>query len=96
MTSTNLPAPSVLVTGGAGYIGSHAVMALEQAGYQVVILDSLEYGHQELVEKHLNAKLVHGNTADRALLDQRVEHHNFAVMSKTGPNLWGMIIEAHL
>lgn len=60
-------APAILVTGGAGYIGSHAVLALEQAGYQVVILDSLEYGHQELVEQHLSATLIQGNTADRAL-----------------------------
>ncbi len=82
MTTLNTDplAPSVLVTGGAGYIGSHAVLALEQAGYQVIILDSLEYGHQELVEKHLKAKLVVGNTADRALLDQLFEQYNFVAV----------------
>ena len=35
----------ILVTGGAGYIGSHAVLALKNAGYDVIILDNLIYGH---------------------------------------------------
>ena len=62
--------PTVLVTGGAGYIGSHAVLALESAGYQAVILDNLEYGHKELAEQHLKAKVVVGDTTDRPLLDE--------------------------
>ncbi len=72
----------ILVTGGAGYIGSHAVLALQQAGYEVVILDSLEYGHPELVDQVLApAKLVVGNTNDRVLLDQLfAEHEITAVM----------------
>lgn len=41
----------ILVTGGAGYIGSHNVIALLDAGYDVVIFDSLELGHLEFVEK---------------------------------------------
>lgn len=40
----------ILVTGGAGYIGSHNVIALIQAGYDVVIFDNLELGHLEIVE----------------------------------------------
>ncbi|MEL6383308.1 MAG: UDP-glucose 4-epimerase GalE [Cyanobacteria bacterium J06626_18] len=62
--------PTILVTGGAGYIGSHAVLALEAAGYSVVILDSLEYGHKELIEQHCKAKLIVGKTTDRALLER--------------------------
>ena len=37
----------VLVTGGAGYIGSHCVLALLEAGYEVAVFDSLELGHKE-------------------------------------------------
>ncbi|MBT9315249.1 UDP-glucose 4-epimerase GalE [Leptothoe spongobia] len=80
MTNPTTSAPSILVTGGAGYIGSHAVLALEQAGYQVVILDSLEYGHQDLVEQHLNATLIKGNTTDRDLLDQLFTQYDFVAV----------------
>lgn len=62
--------PTILVTGGAGYIGSHAVLALQEAGYEVVVLDNLVYGHRELVEDVLKVELVVGDTSDRALLDQ--------------------------
>lgn len=61
--------PVVLVTGGAGYIGSHAVSALQQAGYRPIVLDDLSYGHRELVEGGLGAELVVGDICDRALLD---------------------------
>jgi UDP-glucose 4-epimerase len=60
----------VLVTGGAGYIGSHAVRALQRAGHQPVVLDNLVYGHREVVEKVLRVPLVVGQVGDRALLDQ--------------------------
>ncbi|NJM97220.1 MAG: UDP-glucose 4-epimerase GalE [Phormidesmis sp. RL_2_1] len=60
---------TVLVTGGAGYIGSHAVRQLQQAGYNVLILDSLVYGHRDIVDNVLKAELVVGDICDRALLD---------------------------
>jgi UDP-glucose-4-epimerase GalE len=41
---------TVLVTGGAGYIGSHAAKALSRAGYRVVVLDNLVAGHREAVK----------------------------------------------
>lgn len=44
----------ILVTGGAGYIGSHCVLGLVQNGYDVVIFDNLENGHFETVEKLKN------------------------------------------
>lgn len=62
--------PTILVTGGAGYIGSHAVLALQRAGYEVIVLDNLVYGHRELVEDVLKVELVVGDTSDRPLLDQ--------------------------
>lgn len=62
--------PTILVTGGAGYIGSHAVLALQQAGYEVVVFDNLVFGHRELVDSVLKVELIEGDTSDRALLDQ--------------------------
>ena len=41
----------VFVTGGAGYVGSHAVKALAAAGYDVVVYDDLSAGHREAVER---------------------------------------------
>ena len=60
---------TILVTGGAGYIGSHAVKALQQDNYEVLILDNLVYGHQDIAET-LGAELIIGDTNDRALLDK--------------------------
>jgi UDP-glucose 4-epimerase len=56
---------TVLVTGGAGYIGSHTVCALREAGRDVVVLDSLELGRREAV---VDAPLVVGDIADRDLV----------------------------
>jgi UDP-glucose 4-epimerase len=62
--------PTVLVTGGAGYIGSHATLALKEAGYRVVVLDNLVYGHRDIVETVLEVEFIHGDISDRPLLDQ--------------------------
>lgn len=59
----------ILVTGGAGYIGSHAVLALQQAGFEVVVLDNLSNGHRELIEDGLKVQLMVGDISDRPLLD---------------------------
>ncbi|ADI64266.1 UDP-glucose 4-epimerase GalE [Trichormus azollae] len=73
--------PTILVTGGAGYIGSHTVLALVQAGYQVIILDNLVYGHRDLVEQVLQVKLIEGDIEDRSLLDNLFQTDNIeAVM----------------
>ncbi|BAW96969.1 UDP-glucose 4-epimerase [[Synechococcus] sp. NIES-970] len=61
---------TVLVTGGAGYIGSQAVLSLQRRGYRVIVLDNLVYGHRDLVESVLKAELIVGDTGDRPLLDQ--------------------------
>ena len=72
---------TILVTGGAGYIGSHAAQALKQAGYSVIILDNLSYGHQEIVDDVLRVKLIVGDTSDRPLLDRVFTDHQIdAVM----------------
>lgn len=67
---------TILVTGGAGYIGSHTVLALQQAGYSVVILDNLVYGHRDIVETVLKVELICGDIGDRALLDQVFAQYN--------------------
>jgi UDP-glucose 4-epimerase len=56
---------TVLVTGGAGYIGSHTARLLRERGREVVVLDSLEYGHRAAV---LGAPLVVGAIDDQALV----------------------------
>ncbi len=56
----------ILVTGGAGYIGSHAVDALIKNGDQVFILDNFSTGHRDLV--HPQAKLIEGDVRDVALV----------------------------
>jgi UDP-glucose-4-epimerase GalE len=56
----------ILVTGGAGYIGSHYVLYERERGNQVVVLDNMVYGHPEAV---LGAPLVEGDLGDRRLLD---------------------------
>lgn len=62
----------VLVTGGAGYIGSHTVRELLQRGYEVVVLDTLEYGHTQAVA---GVPLIQGDTGDAALLDNLFKEH---------------------
>jgi UDP-glucose 4-epimerase len=57
----------VLVTGGAGYIGSAAAVALLDAGHKVTVLDNLSSGHRAAVPD--GARFVQGDTADRAALD---------------------------
>ena len=59
--------PPILVTGGAGYIGSHAVRALRAAGYEILIYDSLEKGHAEAVA---NFRVVVGDLHDGLKLDR--------------------------
>ena len=55
---------SILVTGGAGYIGSHAVLALLDAGWRVVVIDNLSTGFPFLVDER--ATLVQGEIEDEA------------------------------
>ncbi len=72
--------PTILVVGGAGYIGSHIALALKRAGYGVVILDNLVYGHRDLVEQVLQVELVIGDITDCALLDRLFKTHDIAAV----------------
>jgi UDP-glucose-4-epimerase GalE len=64
---------SILVTGGAGYIGAHTVRLLRARGRDVVVLDSLETGHRAAV---LGARLVVGDIADSELVHRTLEDHD--------------------
>ena len=58
----------VLVTGGAGYIGSHAIHALKDAGWPVAVIDNLSNGMREVVPE--DVPFYEGNIADRALVER--------------------------
>lgn len=73
----------VLVTGGAGYIGSHAVLALADAGWPVVVLDNLVTGFRWAVDKR--AEFVEGDAGDQAMLAQVLKRHRVgAIMHFAG------------
>jgi UDP-glucose 4-epimerase len=63
---------SILVTGGAGYIGSHVVRQLGERGEKVVVLDNLSTGFRSAV---LHGELVVGDTGDRALVTRILSEH---------------------
>ena len=66
---------TVLVTGGAGYIGSHMVLALTDAGEDVVVLDNLTTGFWWAVPP--KSKLIEGDIGDEALLSRVMSGHKF-------------------
>jgi UDP-glucose 4-epimerase len=69
----------VLITGGAGYIGSHVVDLVIREGHTVTVLDSLEKGHREAI--HPAARFVSGDFGDAGLLNQLFAQNSFdAVM----------------
>jgi UDP-glucose-4-epimerase GalE len=69
----------VLVAGGAGYVGSHAVRALVAAGHEVTVYDNLVAGHRRAVDPQ--AAFIHGDVGDRAMVDRLLAASRFdAVM----------------
>lgn len=74
---------TILVTGGAGYIGSHATVELLDIGYNVVVIDSLENGNQDFIDNR--AKFYKGNVRDEKLMLRIFKENNiFAVMHFAG------------
>ncbi|MGL5988120.1 UDP-glucose 4-epimerase GalE [Cetobacterium sp.] len=81
----------ILVTGGAGYIGSHAVVELLDSGYEVIVLDNLENGYMDLVDKR--AKFYKGDirdisTFEKVFSDNKIDAvMNFAGYIKVGESM---------
>jgi UDP-glucose 4-epimerase len=72
--------PTILITGGAGYIGSHTVLDLKSRGYDCLVLDNLVYGHQNIVQEVLRVPLVIGDIGDKLLLNSIFESHNISAV----------------
>ncbi len=64
---------TILVTGGAGYIGSHVVRQLGEAGHHIIVLDNLSTGFREAV---LHGELMEGDTGDRPFITQLLREHD--------------------
>lgn len=65
--------PTILVTGGAGYIGSHAVLGLQDAGWPVVVIDNLLTGFRWAVPD--GVPFIEGDIADQPLVEATLRHH---------------------
>lgn len=82
---------SILVLGGAGYIGSHTVYELIEAGNDVVVVDNLETGFRAAV--HPEAKFYEGGIRNRAFIDSVFDKENidgvihFAANSQVGESM---------
>lgn len=75
---TNKYNPTVLVTGGAGYIGSHTVRLLAEQGFKVAVIDNLVYGHpQALVSPDVT--FYKGDIGDTALLERIFKENSIDV-----------------
>lgn len=77
MPINKINSPYVLVVGGAGFIGSHMVLALNEAGFKPIVLDNLSKGHRDAV---LNAPLIVGEMGDKALLADLFSTYPIAVV----------------
>lgn len=83
---------SVLVTGGAGYIGSHTVLELLKRGEEVIVIDNLQKGHKEALLSE--AKFFEGDIRDSAFLDQVFTENKIeAVVHFAADSLVGESIE---
>jgi UDP-glucose 4-epimerase len=81
-----MPTPlKVLITGGAGYIGSHVVRQVVEAGHEVVVYDNLSTGHAWAV---LGAELIDADLADRRRLEAVLDAHRFDAILHFAASIW--------
>ena len=82
---------TILVTGGAGYIGSVTVERLRANKEEVVVLDDLVYGHREAIDPSVH--FYHGKVGDSALLERITKEHrleaciHFAALASVGESV---------
>jgi UDP-glucose-4-epimerase GalE len=74
-----IPNAPILVTGGAGYIGSHTVRLLAAQGRKIVVLDNLVFGHEQAIVDP-GVELVVGDVGDQALVRSLFEKHRFGAV----------------
>ena len=76
---------NVLVTGGAGYIGSHMVLALLDAGHSPLILDDFSTGHEQLVP--VGVPVIRGNVGDREVTDRLFADHKIDAVAHSAASI---------
>ena len=83
-TTQNTEAKNVLVIGGAGYIGSHCVRLLIEAGHSPVILDNLVYGHRESRPENVSFYQGDIETCESAMfLDPKIDSFDIIIANIT-------------
>ncbi|WP_193369750.1 UDP-glucose 4-epimerase GalE [Pelagibius marinus] len=86
---------SVLITGGAGYIGSHAVLACREAGHSIVVLDNLSKGNREVLPN--DVPFYQGDAGDPTIIARIIKGHSVtAVMHFAGEIVVPESVEAPL
>ncbi|MFN0048882.1 MAG: UDP-glucose 4-epimerase GalE [Cytophagales bacterium] len=82
----------ILITGGAGYIGSHTVRHLAEKGYEIIVLDNLVYGHRDAIINP-DVELIVGDLGDKELTSRIFEYHeieaviHFAAYASVGESV---------
>ena len=73
---------AILVCGGAGYVGSHCLEGLRQAGFDCIVVDNLTRGHRAAVG---DTPLYVGDISDPAFMDQVFAEHSICLLYTSNP-----------